>query len=83
MLQRNKLRLISKTFVRIEIDTKLVPSKSVTTKIIYEPFISGKFEPASNKLFSKQHNIYDEGTWRIMYSLPTRVTIDIRTGMFQ
>ena len=29
------------------------------------------------KLFSKQYNIYDEGTWRILYSLLARVTIDI------
>ena len=49
---------LAKTFVGIETDKKLVP-----TKIIYKLFVSGKFEPPTCKmLFSKQYNIYDEGT---------------------
>ena len=76
---------VSKNFcVGIETDKKLVPLKSGTTKIICKLFISGKFEPPiCEKLFSKQYNIYDEGTWRIIYSLPARVTTDIKIRMFQ
>ena len=69
---------LGKTSVGIETGKKLVPLELVTTKIIYKLFISGKFEsPTSKKLFSNQYNIYDEGTWRIIYSLPAHVTIDI------
>ena len=68
---------LGKTSVGIETSKKLVPLQSVTTKIICKLFISGKFEsPTSKKLFSNQYNIYDEGTWRIIYSLPAHVTID-------
>ena len=75
---------LAKTFVGIETDKKLVLLESVTTKIIYKLFIGGKFEPpTSKKLFSKQYNIYEEGTWRIIYSLPACVTIDIKIKMFQ
>ena len=75
---------LGKTSVGIETGKKLVPLESVTTKIICKIFISGKFEqPTSKKLFSNQYNIYDEGTWRIIYSLPARVTIDIKIRMFQ
>ena len=35
------------------------------------------------KLFSNQYNIYDESTWGIIYSLPARVTIDIKISVFQ
>ena len=70
---------LAKTFVDIETN-----KKSVTTKIIYKLLISGKFEPPTSKrLFSKQYNIYDEGAWRIIYSLPARLTIDIKIRMFQ
>ena len=75
---------LAKTSVGIETDKKLVPLELVITKIIYKLFISGKFEPpTSKKLFSNQYNIYDEGTWRIIYSLPARVSIDIKIRMFQ
>ena len=77
---------LAKTFVGIEIDRKLFPLKSVTTKIICMLFISGKFDPpTSKKLFSKQYSIYDEGAWTViyMYSLPAHVTIDIKIRMFQ
>ena len=71
--------MLAKSSVGIETDKKLVPLESVTTKIIYKLFIGGKFEPpTSKKLFSNQYNIYDEGTRRIIYSLPARVTIDIK-----
>ena len=75
---------LAKAFAGIETDEKLVPLKSVTTKMIYKLFISGKFEPPTCKiLFSKQYDIYDEGTWRTIYSVPARVTIDIKIRMFQ
>ena len=75
---------LAKTFVGIETDKKLVSLKSVITKIICKLFIGGKFEPLTcKKLFYKQYNIYDEGTWRIIYSLPAHVTIDIMIRMFQ
>ena len=75
---------LTKISVGIETDKKLVPLESVTTKIIYKLFISGKFEPpTSKKLFYNQYNIYDEGTWRIIYSLPSRMTIVIKIRMFQ
>ena len=75
---------LGKTSVGIETGKKLVPLESVATKIICKLFISGKFEPqTSKKLFSNQYNIYDEGTWRIIYSLPARVTTDIKIRMFQ
>ena len=65
--------------VDIEIDKKLVPLKSVTTNIIFKLFIGGKFEPPTcKKLFSKQYNICDKGTWRTIYSVPALVTIDIK-----
>ena len=74
---------VTKTFVSIETDKKLVPLQFVTTKIIYKLCISGKFEPpTSKKLFSKQYNIYEEGTWRIIHSSPAHVTIDIKIRMF-
>ena len=75
---------LGKISAGIETGKKLVPLESITTKIIYKLFISGKFEPpTSKKLFSNQYNIYDEGTWRIIYSLPARVTIDIKIRIFQ
>ena len=75
---------LAKTSVGIETDKKLVSLELVTTKIIYKLFISGKFEPStSKKLFSNQYNIYDEGTWRIIYSLPARVTTDIKIRLFR
>ena len=75
---------LGKTSVGIETGKKLVPLESVTTKIICKLFISGKFEPPrSKRLFSNQYNTDDEGTWRIMYSLQARVTIDIKIKMFQ
>ena len=65
-----------KTFVGIETDKKLVPVKSVTTKIMYKLFISGKFEqPTCKKLFSKQYIIYNEGIRRIIYYLPAQQQI--------
>ena len=74
---------LAKTTVGIETDKKLVPLKLVITKIIYKLFISGKFEPPTSKnLFSKEYNINEEGTWRIIF-LPARVTIDIKIRMFQ
>ena len=75
---------LAKTSVGIETDKKLVPLESFTTKIIYKLFIGGKFEPPTcKKLFSNQYNIFDEGTWRIIYFLPAHVTIDIKIRMFQ
>ena len=75
---------LAKTSVGIEKDKMLVPLESTTTKIICKLFISGKFEPpTSKKLFSNQYNIYNEGTWRIIYSLPAHVTTDIKIRMFQ
>ena len=38
---------------------------------------------AVNFKISKQYIIYNEGTRRIMYSLPARVTTDIEIRMFQ
>ena len=69
---------LAKPSVGIETDKKLVPLESITTIIIYKLFISEKFEPpTSKKLFPNQSNIYDEATWRIVYSLPARVTIQL------
>ena len=68
----------------IEFEEKCIPIQQITPKIIYNLSVSSKYNPpTAREYFSRKFQIIRPDTWKSIFLLPRKVTVDTKIRMFQ
>ena len=68
----------------IEFDGKVVSVEKASAKTVYQMLVKHKLsKPTSQRFFTKKFDISDQNTWRSVYLLSARASMETKIRMFQ
>ena len=68
---------------RIEFEGKYIPIQQITPKIVYKLSVSSKYNaPTAREYFSRKFQIIYPDTWKSIYLLPRKITVDIKIILY-